>query len=33
MGYGKPKPKLKWWLDLEQVDGVLQEPQLQKNKN
>jgi len=26
MGYGKPKPKWKWWLDLEDVDGVLREP-------
>ena len=30
MGYGKPKPKLKWWLDLERVDGILQEPGTQK---
>jgi ferredoxin len=22
MGYGKPKPEWKWWLDLEIVDGV-----------
>jgi len=26
MGYGKPKPEWKWWLDLEDVDGVLQIP-------
>ncbi len=23
LGYGKPKPEWKWWLDLEEVDGVL----------
>jgi reductive dehalogenase len=22
-GYGKPKPELKWWLDLEKADGVM----------
>ena len=26
MGYGKPKLKNKWWLDLEDVDGTLQVP-------
>lgn len=26
MGYGKPKPENKWWLDLEEVDGVLEVP-------
>jgi reductive dehalogenase len=26
MGYGKPKLENKWWLDLEDVDGVLQVP-------
>ena len=26
MGYGKPKLKNKWWLDLEDVDGTLQIP-------
>lgn len=26
MGYGKPKPENQWWLDLEEVDGVLQVP-------
>jgi 3-chloro-4-hydroxyphenylacetate reductive dehalogenase len=26
MGYGKPKPDNKWWLDLEDVDGTLQIP-------
>jgi ferredoxin len=25
MGYGKTKPEWKWWLDLEDVDGVLRE--------
>jgi len=24
MGYGKPKPKWQWWMDLENVDGELQ---------
>jgi reductive dehalogenase len=24
LGYGKPKPEWKWWLDLENVDGALQ---------
>lgn len=33
MGYGKPQPKLKWWLDLERVDGFLQEPRAQKKQN
>jgi hypothetical protein len=23
MGYGKPDPRRKWWLDLEEVDGEL----------
>jgi hypothetical protein len=29
LGYGKPDPKRKWWLDLEDVegDGVLHVPQ------
>jgi reductive dehalogenase len=26
MGYGKPKPKNKWWFDLEEVDGILRIP-------
>jgi reductive dehalogenase len=26
MGYGKPKQGNKWWLDLEEVEGVLQVP-------
>jgi len=30
LGYGKPKPENKWWLDLEDVDGALQIPSVQK---
>jgi len=26
MGYGKPKPDNQWWLDLEEVDGILKIP-------
>lgn len=26
MGYGRPHPEDKWWLDLEDVDGILQVP-------
>jgi reductive dehalogenase len=26
LGYGAPKPENKWWLDLEEVDGVLRIP-------
>lgn len=26
LGYGKPRPEEKWWLDLEDVDGVLRIP-------
>ncbi len=26
LGYGKPKPETKWWLDLEDVDGELRIP-------
>jgi len=26
MGYGKPKPKWQWWMDLEEADGKLQIP-------
>lgn len=33
MGYGKPRLKRKWWLDLEDVDGVLQVASSQKNKH
>ncbi|MBW1775860.1 MAG: reductive dehalogenase [Deltaproteobacteria bacterium] len=32
MGYGRPDPKKKWWLDLENVDGVLQEPRFKRQK-
>ena len=32
-GYGKPNENQKWWLDLEQVDGVLQVPQRSKSNN
>ncbi|MBW1723649.1 MAG: reductive dehalogenase, partial [Deltaproteobacteria bacterium] len=27
LGYGKPKKEYKWWLDLEEVDGVLRVPE------
>ncbi|OGP64269.1 MAG: hypothetical protein A2169_06395 [Deltaproteobacteria bacterium RBG_13_47_9] len=30
LGYGKPNPKEKWWLDLEEVDGVLEIPTQKK---
>ena len=30
LGYGKPKPENKWWFDLEDVDGILQIPTMQK---
>jgi hypothetical protein len=23
MGYGKPHPDEQWWLDLEEIDGVI----------
>ena len=26
MGYGKPDPENKWWLDLEEVDGKMTIP-------
>ena len=32
LGYGKPKPEWKWWLDLEDVDGVLQVASTRKEK-
>ncbi len=32
LGYGKPKEKLKWWLDMEKVDGVLGPVQPSKNR-
>jgi len=31
MGYGKPNPKQKWWLDLEEVDGKIVIPPPTKN--
>lgn len=31
MGYGKSDPSRKWWLDLEEKDGVLRVPKEQKN--
>lgn len=31
MGYGKPRAKRKWWLDLELVNGELKVPQNKKN--
>jgi len=30
-GYGKPNDDLKWWLDLERVNGILQEPRRSKS--
>lgn len=27
MGYGKPKSKWQWWMDLEEVDGELRIPE------
>jgi reductive dehalogenase len=33
MGYGKPDPKRKWWLDLEEVDGRLKAPGSEGNGN
>lgn len=30
MGYGKPHPDRQWWLDLEEVDGVIQVPKRSK---
>ena len=32
MGYGKPRPELKWWLDVEDVDGVLRRPAERKDR-
>jgi ferredoxin len=32
MGYGKPKPEQKWWLDLEDVDGTLRVPPPRKDR-
>lgn len=31
-GYGRPHPEMKWWLDLEDVDGVLRVPASKMNK-
>lgn len=33
MGYGKPNPKKKWWVDLEWVDGVLRAPRKKGKKD
>lgn len=33
IGYGKPKPKWKWWLDLEKVDGVFRVAPPPKKQN
>lgn len=33
MGYGKPDPKLKWWLDLEDVEGTLRVPNKKQNSD
>lgn len=33
MGYGKPNPARKWWLDLEEVNGTLTVPQRDTKKN
>ena len=27
MGYGKPKSKWQWWMDLEEADGELRIPE------
>ncbi|MBW2000041.1 MAG: 4Fe-4S dicluster domain-containing protein, partial [Deltaproteobacteria bacterium] len=32
LGYGKPKLEDKWWLDLEEVDGVLRVPERAGNR-
>ena len=32
MGYGKPHYEDKWWLDLEDVGGVLQTPERRQSK-
>lgn len=32
MGYGKPHPEEQWWLDLEDVDGVLKIPSQKSGK-
>jgi len=33
MGYGRPDPKRKWWLDLEDTDGEVQAPSARANRN
>ena len=33
MGYGRPDPKRKWWLDLEDIDGEVQAPSVRANRN
>jgi hypothetical protein len=33
LGYGKPKEENKWWLDLEDVDGVLKIPSRREKGN
>lgn len=33
MGYGKPKPKWQWWMDLEKVNGELQVLKLRDKGN
>ena len=32
MGYGKAHPEEQWWLDLEDVDGVMQLPRKQRGQ-
>jgi hypothetical protein len=32
LGYGKPHPEEQWWLDLEEVDGVIQIPGKERGK-
>jgi 3-chloro-4-hydroxyphenylacetate reductive dehalogenase len=33
MGYGKPHPEDQWWLDLEEVDGIIRIPKKRTGKN
>ncbi|MGD9077412.1 MAG: reductive dehalogenase [Desulfobacteraceae bacterium] len=33
LGYGKPDPELKWWLDLEDVDGEIRIPPKKGNND
>jgi hypothetical protein len=30
-GYGQPNDDSKWWLDIERVNGILQEPRRSKS--